>query len=162
MWILTARVCWTREIASTTIYRLRSRNLTLICTRMEEKEKTEHGNLSRVPIKRDSRMMYDSAQSHQVTVTCYLPKQALPIDTARLYWRSHRQSGDLVDRGGLPIHNMHFLPDSNINRWVASERVSGIVRRKERRKKRKRKRLLYINHDTLFKEINYDIIENRK
>ncbi|KYQ60153.1 hypothetical protein ALC60_00559 [Trachymyrmex zeteki] len=87
---------------------------------MEEKEKTEHENLSRVPIKRSSRMMYDSARSHQVTVTCCLPKQALPIDTTRLCWQSHRQPGDLVNCSGLPIHNAHFLPDSNINRQMDS------------------------------------------
>lgn len=128
---------------------------------MEEKEKTEHGKLSRVLIKRDSRMMYDSAWSHQVTVTCCLPKQALPIDTTRLCWRSHRQPRVSMDRGGLPIHNACFLPDSNMNRWVASEWVSNIVRRKETRMKGKRKYLLHM-HREFFKEINYCCINIKK
>jgi len=146
MWILTAHACkLAKSLDVATIYRLlRSRNLTLICTRMEEKEKTEHGNPSRVPIKRDSRMIYDSARSHQVTVTCCLPKQALPIDTTRSCWRSHRQSGNL---GWIAaIYRYPIRVSCRFQHKPVSCELTSLCHYKKKGEKKERKKKTFIMH----------------
>lgn len=129
---------------------------------MEEKEKMEHGNLSRVLIKQEWRMMYGfSAESSSYSYL--LPAEAgvanwyrtIMLAITSTTWRP-AGSRQFTDTQCAFLAGFQREPVSR-----ECDRVSGIVKRNETEKKKK----IFIAHmhRELSKEINYDcIIEYRK